>query len=89
MDDAMAVYRAVLNAKKANNVGIFGTSTGGGMTLARVPRAKIEHLPLPCAVAPGTPWSDMTKTGDTFYVNEMLNNVLGSDDGFLRTAPIS
>ena len=88
MDDAMAVYRAVLNATKANNVGIFGTSTGGGMTLAKVPRAKIEHLPLPCAVAPGAPWSDITKTGDTFYVNEMLNNVLGSDDGFLRSADL-
>jgi acetyl esterase/lipase len=72
MDDAMAVYRAVLNSTKAKNVGIFGTSTGGGMTLAMVLRAKMEHLALPGAIAPGTPWSDMTKTGDSFYANEML-----------------
>src|ERR1700760_2581444 len=84
MDDAMAVYRAVLKTTKAKNVGIFGTSTGGGMTLAMVLRAKQEHLPLPGAIAPGTPWSDMTKTGDSFFSNEMVDNVLVSDDGFLH-----
>jgi epsilon-lactone hydrolase len=88
IDDAMAVYRAVLKTTKAKNVGIFGTSTGGGMTLAMVLRAKIEHLPLPGAIAPGTPWSDMTKTGDSFYANEMLDNVLVSDDGFLHAAAL-
>ena len=73
---------------KAKNVGIFGTSTGGGMTLAMVLRAKMEHLPLPGAIAPGTPWSDMTKTGDSFYANEMVDNVLVSDDGFLHAAAL-
>jgi monoterpene epsilon-lactone hydrolase len=88
MDDAMAVYRAVLKTTKAKNVGIFGTSTGGGMTLAMVLRAKMEHLPLPGAIAPGTPWSDMTKTGDSFNTNEMVDNVLVSDDGFLHAAAL-
>jgi len=88
MDDAMAVYRAVLKTTKPRNVGIFGTSTGGGMTLAMVLRAKQEHLPLPGAIAPGTPWSDMTKTGDSFYTNEMVDNVLVSDDGFLHAAAL-
>jgi acetyl esterase/lipase len=58
------------------------------MTLAMVLRAKLEHLPLPGAIAPGTPWSDMTKTGDSFYANEMLDNVLVSDDGFLHAAAL-
>jgi monoterpene epsilon-lactone hydrolase len=88
LDDALAVYRAVLKTTKAKNVGIFGTSTGGGMTLAMVLRAKLEHLPLPGAIAPGTPWSDMTKTGDSFYANEMVDNVLVSDDGFLHAAAL-
>jgi monoterpene epsilon-lactone hydrolase len=88
MDDAMAVYREVLKTTKPKNVGIFGTSTGGGMTLAMVLRAKQEHLPLPGAIAPGTPWSDMTKTGDSFYANEMVDNVLVSDDGFLHAAAL-
>ena len=68
------------------NIAIFGTSTGGGMTLAMVLRAKKEGLPLPGATAPGTPWSDMTKTGDTFFTNEMVDNVLVSNDGWLGDA---
>jgi acetyl esterase/lipase len=86
MDDAMAVYKEVLKTTDARKIGIFGTSTGGGMTLAMVLRAKAEGLPLPAAIAPGTPWSDMTKTGDTYFSNEMVDNVLVSNDGWLGEA---
>jgi epsilon-lactone hydrolase len=86
MDDAMAVYKEVLKTTDAKKIGIFGTSTGGGMTLAMVLRAKAEGLPLPAAIAPGTPWSDMTKTGDTYFSNEMVDNVLVSNDGWLGEA---
>jgi acetyl esterase/lipase len=65
---------------------IFGTSTGGGMTLAMVLRAKAEGLPLPGAIAPGTPWSDLTDTGDTYRSNEWVDNVLVSWDGWLGRA---
>ncbi len=88
MDDAMAVWRAVLATHKARNMAIFGTSTGGGMALAMVLRAKAEHLPLPAAIAPGTPWSDLTKTGDSYYANEMVDNVLVSNDGWLGKAAL-
>ena len=37
---------------------------------------------MPGAIAPGTPMSDVTKAGDTFYTNEMVDNVLVSRDGF-------
>jgi acetyl esterase/lipase len=84
----MAVYKAALKMAKPKNIGIFGTSTGGGMTLAMVLRAKSEGLPLPGAIAPGTPWADMTKTGDSYTANEMLDNVLVSDTGFLHAAAL-
>src|SRR5215212_7224387 len=66
----------------SKNIAIFGTSAGGALALEMVLRAKQEGLPLPAAIAPGTPMSDTTKTGDTFYTNELLNNVLVSRDGF-------
>ena len=56
------------------------------MTLAMVLRAKKEELPLPAAIAPGTPWSDMTKTGDTYLTDELLDGVLVSYDGWLGDA---
>jgi acetyl esterase/lipase len=49
-------------------------------------RAKQEGAPLPGAIAPGTPMSDVTKVGDSFYTNEMLDNVLVSRDGFCDAA---
>lgn len=86
MDDAMAVWKEVVKTNDPKKMAIFGTSTGGGMTLAMVLRARMEGLPLPAATAPGTPWSDMTKTGDTFFTNEKVDNILVSNDGWLGDA---
>lgn len=65
---------------------IFGSSAGGGLTLAMVLRAKQEGLPLPAAIAPGTPWSDMTANGDSYAANEYVDNVLVSNRGWLGAA---
>ena len=83
MDDSMAVYKEVIKTTDPKRIGIVGTSTGGGMTLAMILRAKAEGLPLPAAIAPGTPWSDLTETGDTYKTNEWLDNVLVSYSGYL------
>src|SRR5260370_15297742 len=69
MDDAMAVWKEVVKANDPKKMAIFGTSTGGGMTLAMVLRAKTEGLPLPAATAPGTPWSDMTKIDGNIFTH--------------------
>ncbi|MFT4302022.1 MAG: alpha/beta hydrolase [Desulfovibrio sp.] len=86
MDDAVAVYRELLKTVPAEKIGVFGTSTGGGMTLALGLRAKAEGLPLPAALAPGTPWTDLTQTGDSYFVNEGVDNILVSYDGWLGEA---
>ena len=88
MDDAMAVYRAALKMAPARDIGIFGSSTGGGMTLAMVLRARQEGLPLPGAIAPGTPWAELTRAGDSYATNEYVDNVLVSDAGFLHSAAL-
>ena len=84
LDDAVAVYRELLKTSEAKNIGIFGTSAGGSLTFATVLRAKMENLPLPGAIAPGTPTVDLTKTGDSLFTNEMVDNVLGTQEGFIR-----
>ncbi|HXP72888.1 MAG TPA: alpha/beta hydrolase [Stellaceae bacterium] len=86
MDDAMSVYKAALKMARPRNIAIFGTSTGGAMTLAMVLRAKAEKLPLPGAIAPGTPWSDLAKIGDSYDTNEWVDNVLVTWDGWLGRA---
>lgn len=86
MDDAMAVWKEVLKSHERHRLAIFGTSTGGAMTLAMVLRAKDEKLPLPAAIAPGTPWSDIDKIGDSYAGNEWVDNVLVTWDGWLGRA---
>jgi epsilon-lactone hydrolase len=86
LDDALAVWKEVAKAHNPKNMGLFGTSTGGGMTLALVLKMKELKMPLPGAIMAGTPWSDLTKTGDTYFTHELVDNVLGSNDGLLEAA---
>jgi epsilon-lactone hydrolase len=88
MDDAMAVWKEAIKMQNPRNMAIFGTSTGGGITLAMILRAKQEGLPLPAAIAPGTPWADLTEAGDTYKTNEWLDNVLVSYHGYLQRAAL-
>jgi len=76
LDDAMTVWKALTKTSPAKNMAIFGSSAGGNLTLAMVLRAKMEKLPLPGAIAPGTPMSDLTGAGDSFQTNAMVDNVL-------------
>ena len=76
LDDAMTVWKAAVKMTAPKNMAIFGSSAGGNLTLAMILRAKRDGLPLPGAIAPGTPMSDLTNAGDSFHTNAMLDNVL-------------
>ena len=76
LDDAMTVWKAATKMAQPKNMAIFGSSAGGNLTLAMILRAKRDNLPLPGAIAPGTPMSDLTNAGDSFQTNAMVDNVL-------------
>ena len=63
LDDIVAAYRGIIGQYGAENTGIFGTSAGGGLTLATLLRLKADSLPLPAASAPLSPGADMTASG--------------------------
>jgi monoterpene epsilon-lactone hydrolase len=86
LDDAMTVYKAAVKIVPPGNLAVFGSSAGGALTLEMMLRAKRDGLPMPGAIAPGTPMSDVTKQGDTFETNAMVDNVLVSPDGFCDAA---
>ena len=69
-------------------MGLFGTSAGGSLTLTTLLRAKMEQLPMPGAIALGTPTVDLSKTGDSLFTNAMVDNVLGTQDGFIRATAL-
>jgi epsilon-lactone hydrolase len=88
MDDAIAAWKVAVTMAKRENIGVVGSSTGGAMTLALVLRARQEGLPLPAAIAPGSPWADMTETGDSYKTNEWLDNILVSYHGYISHAAL-
>jgi epsilon-lactone hydrolase len=88
LDDGITVYKALLKTTPAQNMALFGTSAGGALVLEMVLKAKQLGLSLPGALASGTPMSDVTKVGDTFQTNAMVDNVLVSPDGFCDAGTI-
>jgi acetyl esterase/lipase len=88
MNDTMAVWAELVKSNDPQKMAIFGTSTGGGMTLAAVLLAKQRGLPLPAAIAPGTPWSDLTKTGDSYFANDKVDNILVDYESWLGPAAL-
>ena len=84
VDDVLTVLKAAEKMTDPKNIAIFGTSAGGALTLEVILRAKEKGVPLPGAISSGTPMSDVTKTGDSFYTNELVDNVLGLPRRVLR-----
>lgn len=81
LDDTVAVWRGALEMADPQKMGIFGASAGGALTLSTTLRIKQEGLPMPAAIAPGTPMADLTRSGDTYYTNRVVDNVLIGTEG--------
>jgi len=88
VDDLVSVYQETLKIHKPAEIAIGGTSAGGGLALAGVHQFKTLELPVPGAIYAGTPWADLTKTGDTLFTNEGIDRVLVTYDGSLEAAAI-
>jgi monoterpene epsilon-lactone hydrolase len=69
VDEAVTVWKHLSRQQPHAKLAIFGTSTGGAMTLAVTQRAIAEHLRIPDAIVAGTPWSDLSETGDSYFTN--------------------
>ena len=88
IDDIEVVYRELLKTKPNTKFGIGGTSAGGGLSAGSIHNFKTKGLPLPNALYLGTPWTDVTKTSDTLYTLEGIDQVLVTYDGFLEAAAL-
>jgi monoterpene epsilon-lactone hydrolase len=86
LDDTLKVWTALMKTHDARKTGLFGSSAGGGLAMATVLRLKAQGSPLPGALFLGTPWADLTKTGDTYFANDTVDNVLVSYEGVLEAA---
>jgi monoterpene epsilon-lactone hydrolase len=86
VDDIVSVYKQLLESRSPQTIIFGGTSAGGGLALAALHQLRTLELPFPGAIYAGTPWADLTKTGDTLYTNETLDRILVTYDGRLSAA---
>ncbi len=76
LDDAVTAYRYVLERHAPSRIVVGGRSAGGNLAAALLLRAKDEGLPLPAGLILLSPQVDLTESGDSFQVNQMVDVVL-------------
>jgi monoterpene epsilon-lactone hydrolase len=86
IEDVVSVYGSLLETYAPQSIAIGGSSSGGGLALASVQALRSDRMRLPGGLYLGTPWADLTKTGDSFYVNEGIDRKLVAYEGFLAAA---
>jgi len=86
VEDVVAVWRSLLSDRPAKSMALGGTSAGGGLTLASTHRFIELGLETPGVLWAGTPWADLTKTGDSQFTNEGIDRNLVTYDGMLEGA---
>ena len=85
-DDAVTVYQHLLKGRGARSIAFGGTSGGGNLAMATVQRLLELGLDVPGTLYLGTPGADMSKTGDTYYLNAGIDRILLAYDGFVEAA---
>ena len=80
-DEVLAVWKAVVTEHDAKKTVMAGTSAGGGLILTTMLRLKDSDTPRPAALFIGTPGADLTKNGDSVYLNAEVDSLLGRYEG--------
>lgn len=83
LEDVLTVYKFLLHHRSVQSLALGGISAGGGLALAAVHKMIQLGLEVPGMLYAGTPWSDLTKTGDTYWINEGIDRILVTYDGGL------
>nr|WP_321362280.1 alpha/beta hydrolase [uncultured Hyphomonas sp.] len=86
LDDALTVYRALLETSPPGEIGLFGTSAGGNLAACLCLALEERNLPQPAALVLNSPCTDMTGSGDTFTTLETIDPALYSYDGVIEEA---
>ena len=84
--DVVTVYQQLLKQQPAQSIAMGGTSGGGNLVMATVQRLIELGLDVPAALYLGTPGTDMSKTGDSWYTNDGIDRLLATYDGFVEVA---
>jgi len=85
-EDVMAVYQHLLKQRSQRSMVLGGASGGGNLVMGMVQHLNELGIDLPGALYLGTPGADLSRTGDSYYINEGIDRVLVTYDGFVEAA---
>jgi monoterpene epsilon-lactone hydrolase len=81
VDDAFAAYTWLLNLGiSADHIALTGDSSGGGLAIATLLRARQRGLPMPATSMPFSPWVDMEVTGASMVSNRDKDALFASKE---------
>ena len=72
VEDAVAVYRTMLDYHRSDQIGIYGSSAGGFLTGQTIMRLMREGLPLPGCCGIFTAGGDLADLGDTARIFTLM-----------------
>lgn len=87
LEDAVAVYRAVLEQTPASHIAVSGESAGGGLAAALLLRLREASLPLPTASVLLSPWVDLTLTGQSMTSKASVDPSVLTPEGLRIRVP--
>jgi acetyl esterase/lipase len=86
LDDALKVYRWLLDQKiAANAIALAGDSCGGGLTVATLAAIRDAGLPMPAGAAVISPWADLEVNSDSL-VSKAKEDLLIDAEGLRQMA---
>lgn len=85
LEDAVTVYRWLLQQFPAQAIVVSGDSAGGSLALALLLAAREQQLPQPLAAVGLSPWIDLACDGNTFLLNKQRDPA-GNRGGLLMMA---
>lgn len=86
VNDALAVYRRLLEDHAADSIVVAGDSAGGGLALALALALKREALPQPPGIFVISPWADLTQSHATYNSKAATDPMISRDGLNLHAA---
>ena len=75
-DRVIEVYNHVLQSYAPQHIAMYGDSAGGGALMSAVLKIRDDGTPMPAVLGLISPWADISKTGDSYTVNEGADIIL-------------
>jgi len=80
LEDALVSYRWLLERGSADNIAVVGDSSGGGLAVAAMVKARDEGLPLPAAIVCLSPWTDLEMNGESILTRAQVDPICSLEE---------